>query len=176
MPFLLLQNISDQVYTILTAVVILLIGFIGGTIARNVLNKILREIEADRATRKMGLRFSVETGIGPLVGYVIYVITVIVFFNHLGLASYILYLIAGVVLLLVVLTAALWLREIIPNSLAGFSIQKKHRLVPGKHLQIDSLQGTIKNVHLAEIELKTKSGDVLHVPWLLLKKAKTIQR
>lgn len=167
-------NLGGRMEDILTGIIILLLGFTMGIIAKKVLNKILREIEADRATRKIGLRFSVETGIGPLVGYVIYVITVIVFFNHLGLTSYILYFVAGVLLLLAGLTAALWLREIIPNSLAGLSVQKKYRLLPEKHLQIDSLQGTIKKIRMAEIELTTKNGDVLHVPWLLLKKAKTI--
>ncbi len=174
MPFLLFQNVSDRVYVILTAVVILLVGFILGTIARKVVNKILREIEADRTTKKIGLPFSVESGVGLVVGYVIYGITLVIFFNRLGLTPYILYLLATVVLLLVGLTAILWLRDVIPNSLAGVFVQKRYQLRPGKHLRIDNLQGTVKNVRLAEIELQTKSGDILHVPWLLLKTSKII--
>jgi small-conductance mechanosensitive channel len=167
-----IQVIGQHIYTIIIAVVILLIGFIIGIMTRNVLRKILHEIELDRIAKKIGIYFSVEDKISAIVSYLIYFIAIIMFLNQLGLTPYIVYLLVGMVLLLFALTIILGLKDFIPNFVAGMFLYQKKYFTVGKRVRIEGIEGKIKNIGLTEIEIETDNGDLLYVPCSLFRKKK----
>ena len=83
-------NIDSQniVIRLITAIIILLIGFVIARILSNLTKKLLQELETNRILKEQaGVKIQVEEFIASLVKYLIYFIAVIMALNQLGLTT-----------------------------------------------------------------------------------------
>src|SRR3989344_1310629 len=106
---------SKYFYEVITAIIILFIGFGLGILVKKLLARLLKEVGLNKGMAKVGITHDVEKGISVGVSSLIYVITVIIFLRQLGLQSVVLYLILGAVLMLIILTLMVGLKDVIPN-------------------------------------------------------------
>jgi|SRR3989344_163489 len=172
-----IKNIfSGFISHIILAVIILLSGFILGRLAGRLIKRGLHEIELDGIIRKTtSLKYSAEDILSTVIAYFIYFITVIMALNQLGVTTTILYIIAGAIIVLVVLSVFLGIKDFIPNLMAGIFIHEKRNISQGDYIKFKDIEGQVVHINLIETKIKTKKGDIIIIPNANLTKSEIIK-
>jgi small-conductance mechanosensitive channel len=165
-------TIQSYLLTIAIGIVIILIGFGIGVLVKKILAKLLHELGLNKVMSKVGIRHDLEKWVSSITSYVIYLFTIVFFLDYLGIKSIVLYLIVGAVLMLVILTLLVGLKDVIPNFIGWLFIQKKGAFKEGRRVDVKEIHGTVEKVGYLETEIKTESGDILYVPNSLFLKSK----
>ncbi len=148
---------------------ILLGGFILGTIAKRVAHFLLKEINLSWATQKVGFNRPPEEWLSAIISYIIYIITIIVFLNRLGITAYVLLGVSSLVLLLLALSFLFGTRDFLVNSYHGLFIDKgQFRL--NKEFSFDNISGQVQRHTLDGLFLSTRDRDLIFIPYSLLRK------
>src|SRR3989338_2162929 len=113
-----------------------------------------------------------EAGISSLIAYAIYLFSIIIFLDRLGIRSVVFYIVAGVVVLIILLAFIVRLKDVLPNSLGWLDLKKNKSVVEGQNIRLQNISGTVTKINFMETEIKTSRGDILHVPNLLFRKEK----
>lgn len=177
-----LFNLSNTVYSgvlvnLLLAVVILLIGFVVARMAAKITERVLGEIELNRLLKNSTrIDVSAEQFITSTVRYLIYFFVIIMALNQIGLTTTILYIISSAIILILIVSFILALRDFIPNMFAGLSIQKKGFITKGDRIHFRDVEGTIEYLNLVETRIKTDKGDIISVPNALLAKHEIVKK
>lgn len=166
------ETAQSYFYTIIIGIAILLIGFTLGILAKKIVHRILKEIELNKILSKVGITYNLESWISSLVSFLIYLVTIVFFLNQLGITSVVLYLIVGGILMLIILTFLVGLKDIIPNFVAWILLQRKGKIKEGRRIDVREISGTVEKVGYLETEIRTDSGDILYVPNALFLKSK----
>lgn len=167
-----IQTAQSYFYDITFGVALLFIGFAIGIIVKKIVYKMLKSMELNKVTSKAGINHDLEKWISSLASFMIYLITIIIFMNHLGITSTVLYLITGAVLMLLILTFIVGLKDVIPNFVAWIVIQKRELIHEGRKIDIREITGVVEKIGYLETEIKTENGDTLYVPNYLFLKSK----
>ena len=164
--------LKDYFFQIIIGTLILLIGFIIGTFAKKISKKALEEINFNKILRTINYHNDGEEILSSILSYIIYLISIIFFLTELGITSIVLYLILGAILMVVILTFLVGIKDLIPNFVAWTIIKSKSKLKEGTKVEIKEIKGTIENVGLLETEIRTINDDLLYVPNSLFIKSK----
>ena len=167
-----LSSIETYLTTIVISLVILLAGFALGFLARKFLRRILQEVELNRILRSVDINTDLEQWLSLLVSLLIYLTTMVIFLNYWDIKSLVLYLFLGAILLLIILTVLVGLKDVIPNLIGWLYLQKNNRIKEGRNVEINDISGTVERVGYLETEIRTGQGDVLYVPNSLFLKKK----
>ena len=177
------MNLFDKIFSgifanILIAISILLIGFIIGKILKKLIKKLLHNIRLDQTLRKsMGIKVSLENIISITVSYSIFLISIILSLNQIGVTAFILNIIAASIILLITISIILALKDLVPNFFAGIKIAQKEIVKPGDIISFDKITAKVIEITLTEIKLESKSRDIIFIPnSLLLKKTFKISK
>ncbi len=165
---------SQFVGKLIVAVVIILIGFIVGKVCERIVQKLLHELEVDRLMQKTGIKISFETILSNLAAYLIYFIAVIMALNQLGLTTIILYIVLGGVIILIIVSTLLAIKDYIPNMIAGFFIFRRGMFKEGNKVKVDGTEGRVKKIGLIETEILTSKKDKIFIPNSLMVKSKVV--
>lgn len=157
---------------LLIGIIILLIGFGLGILARKLALRILKEIELNRIMNRVGVSYNLEKGVSSIISYVIYLFTIIIFLEQLEIKSIVLYLAAGALLMLVILTMFVGLKDVVPNFIGWLYLQKDEKMKEGYKINIREIAGTIEKIGWLETEIRTDNDDILYVPNALFLKSK----
>jgi len=157
---------------IIEGIVILLIGFGIGILAKKFILRILKELNLNKIMSTVGIRYNLEEIVSSIISYVIYLFTVVIFLDKLGIRSIVLYLLVGAILMLIILTFLVGLKDIIPNFIAWLILQKKEKIKEGRYVKVKNISGRVEKVGFLETEIKTENGDILYVPNSLFLKSK----
>ncbi|MBS3169616.1 mechanosensitive ion channel [Candidatus Woesearchaeota archaeon] len=168
-----IQTAQSYFYDITLGVAILFIGFALGIIVRKVVFKVLKGAELNKVVVKIGIRHDLEKWISSLASFIIYLITIIFFLRYLNITSIVIYLVVGAVLMLLILTFLVGLKDIIPNFVAWVVIQKRELIREGRKIEVREISGVVEKIGYLETEIKTENGDTLYVPNSLFLKSKT---
>jgi len=166
------ETARSYFYTIAIGVVILLIGFGIGILVKKLLKKVLKEIELNTIMGKAGITLDVETVLSSIVSYLIYLIAIVLFLKQLKLDFIVLYIVIGAVLLLLILTCLVSLKDVLPNFVAWIIIQKRGKIKEGYRIEIKEISGRVEHIGYLETEIKTDNDDILYVPNNLFIKSK----
>ena len=158
------------------ALITLFIGIIIGRFVGKFLKRILGEIELDNIIKKATkIKFSLEDGISGFASYFIYFITIIMALNQLGVTTRVLEFISFAILIIIVLSVLLGIREFIPNVMSGIFIHQKRFIRVGDKVKIGEVEGEITKVSLTETWIRTKKGDLIYMPNSLLTKKEVVK-
>lgn len=153
------------VLNVVTAILILLIGFIIGKIIGKIILKVLKEIEFDKNMKKTtGYGVSYSLIVSRFVSYFIYFIAVIMALDSLGLTPFVLKAVAIVILLIVGISILLAIKDSIPNFIAGISVRRKKLCEVGDRIKVGNIEGKVVEVNLLDTRLKTSNKDLIVVP------------
>ena len=166
------ETAQSYFYTIIIGIVILLVGFALGILAKKLTFRLLKEFELNKIMSKIGISYNLESWISSLVSFMIYLITIVFFLNQLGITSIVLYLFVGAILMLIILTFLVGLKDIIPNFIAGLLLQRKKKIREGSTVELKEIIGKVERIGYLETEIKTERGDILYVPNSLFVKSK----
>jgi small-conductance mechanosensitive channel len=165
-------SIQTYVMDIIIGIVILLVGFGLGILAKKLTKRILTEVGLNKVMGKVGVTVNLEKWVSTIISYVIYLFTVVIFLDQLGIKSIVLYLIAGALLMLVILTLLVGLKDVIPNFIGWLFIKKKNLISEGHKVHIREIAGTVERIGYLETEIKTDNHDLLYVPNSLFLRSK----
>ncbi len=147
------------------AIVILLVGLIIGKILGRLLQKALSELEIDKIIKKAtGMRIQLEELSSHGLSYLIYFIAVIMALKQVGIASEILNLMAIGLTVVILLSIFLGVKDFVPNAVAGVMIHHKKIVKEGDKVKVLDIAGKIEDIGLVDTKVRTKSGDIIHVP------------
>ena len=158
------QSVESYFYSFIVGIVILLVGFAAGFLIKKLLFRVLKEIELNKAMYKVGITTDLERGVSSIVSYLIYLFTLVLFLDQLGIRSTVLYLVVGGLLMLLILTLLVGMKDLIPNFVGWLYLQKHGRIKEGHKIEIREISGIVEHVGYLETEIKTEKGDVLYVP------------
>ena len=169
---LLLERFFQPLLTnIVAALIVLLVGFILGRLAGKLIYKVLHELELNNLLKKaLGVKVALEEVISGFINYFIYFIAVIMALDQLGLKTQILNILSAAVILLVVLSFFLSIKDFIPNVIAGIFLHQRGSLKEGHYVKFRDVQGRIIHINLVETKIETDDNDILFVPNSLLTK------
>ncbi len=170
-----LPKLLSGIFTkLVVAVIIILIGLIAGKLLGKLIHKTLHEVELNKILKKAaGIKISVEEIISTFITYFIYFIFIVMALNQLGLTTVVLHMISGAILIIIIISILLSIKDFIPNMFAGFFIHQKRFIKEGDIIQVDNTKGKVIHINLVETKIETKQGDIIYIPNSLLTK-KTI--
>ena len=166
------ETASSYFTHIAVGIVILLVGFGLGILAKKLMQKVLSEVELNKIMNKVGLTYDLEMWVSSIIMYLIYLATVIVFLDHFDIGSIVLYLLLGGVLMLIILTFLVGLKDVIPNLIGWIYIQRNSKLKEGHRVEVKEISGIVEKIGYLETEIKTENQDILYVPNSLFLKSK----
>lgn len=143
-------------------ILIVFFGFIVGRIVGRLIFRGLKELELERFFKKTSHSF--EEGVSQVIEYIIYVVTVLIALDTAGILLYLLSSIAGIVVLILALSALLSFRDFVPNLLCGLVLWHKKSIRVGDCVVLGRIVGKVTKFGFLSTQLITKSGDVLTVP------------
>jgi small conductance mechanosensitive channel len=172
-----LNTLFSQLFTkLIIAIIIILIGFIIGKLVSRVVYKILHEFELNKSLKKARIRISLEEIISQFLAYFIYFAAIIWALNELGITTTVLNMIAAALLILIIISTLLAIKDFIPNFFACLFIRQRRILKIGSNVEIDKIHGKIKKIGLIETKILTKNGDIIYIPNSILTKKIIIRK
>ncbi|MCP3682911.1 MAG: mechanosensitive ion channel [bacterium] len=168
---------SGILNNLIIAAIILLIGFIAGRLLGKFVHKLLHEIELNKAIRlSTGIKLSLEEIISTFVSYFTYFVSFVLALDQLGVDTLVFNIIAAGVIVVIVLSALLAVKDFIPNVVAGFFIKQKGLIKKGDKIKFGDLEGKIVQIELIETRLETKKKDMIFVPNSAILKGKIVKK
>ena len=169
----LFQDIGTK---LVVSLVIVLIGLIIGRLAGKAVQKLLHELGLDQNLKKStGIRVSVESWIGNALSYLIYGIAVIIALYQLNLATAVLNIISAALIVLVILSLFLSVKDYIPNFFAGIFLMNKGIIKSGDHVKVAGTEGKVIYTDLIETRIETSDHDIVYIPNSIFVKSKFIK-
>ncbi|MFH1398924.1 MAG: mechanosensitive ion channel domain-containing protein [Candidatus Woesearchaeota archaeon] len=171
------SDFFSKVYSrFVVAIIVLLIGIIVGRLVGKILQKILAEFEVDKVVKKTThIRVSVEEIITGFVTYFIYFVAIIMSLDQLGVTTTVLHIVSLGIIVIVIASILLGVRDILPNVVSGFFIFQKRFIKKGDKIKVGEVEGVVVEVNLVETRIKTKKGDIIYVPNSLLMKQEVVK-
>jgi len=153
---------------VVIALVILFAGFIIARIAGTSLARLFTLTHFDDfCTKIFGRRRQYARSTRTFIVRSLYIITVFLALASLRLAGVALALLAGIVVVIVLVSLTLAAVEIIPNLLARSRLEARHIHV-GDEVEIDHtsgrIAGRITDMTLLDVQLKRPGGDIVFFP------------
>jgi len=170
------RYLGPTLNNIITAIIILLIGFIIAKLIGRLVQRVLHEAELDNILKKAGAKVSFEAALSHISEYFIYFITIIFALNQLGITTFVLYALAIAAICVLAVSVFLGLRDFIPNFFAGWYIYRKDLIKEGKQVKINGIQGKVAKLSLLDTRIKTKKGDLIYMPNSVVIKSKIVQK
>jgi small-conductance mechanosensitive channel len=163
--FFLTDIYSKLIIKLVVAVIIILIGFIIGKFIGRIVFKILKELDINSYFRKAtGLNISPDSIISKTITYLIDFFVIIVALDAIALTPSIIYVLSGAVIVIIVFSIIIGIKDIIPNIVAGLFLYRRKKFREGDKIQLNGHFGKIKRIDLTETIIEKKNKNLLYVP------------
>lgn len=159
------MDISATVQEVLVRIVLLLtILFVGFTLGRAIgkaISRIFYEVEA-RNLLKMNLGLLLSR----MAEYGVYLVTLILITDNLGITNIVILIIVGFVCVLFLINFVLQIVFAVPNILARFGL---HKIKVGNKYDHKNLKGKIIGKHLFSLTIQTEKEEIFMIPYRWMK-------
>lgn len=171
-PIAYLPAPMDALYhRIIIALILLLIGLILTRLASRVFFLLLSESGiGDVLRRWFRNRLNWERHLTSFAAFCGYCWSIAVMLRYLGLLYATLLILGISAATSLIILSLLKLLSVVPNYLAGRYLLRSRMLLLGKQLALPGISGKIIRFTFSEIQLKTKRGDILHIPHRYVRK------
>ena len=166
---------SGIVTELIVSLVILFIGIILGRIAGRFSYKVLHELEINKILKAARISIKLEEIVSKFLAYFIYFIAVIMALKNIGIATDILNIFAIAVMVVIILSIFLAIKDFVPNALSGITIYRKGFIKKGDMIRIKNMEGKITSISLVETIIETKSKDIISIPNSMLTKNEVVK-
>jgi small-conductance mechanosensitive channel len=167
--------LGGQMGNIIVGVIILLIGFIIGKIAGRVVRRILHEIDIDKNIKKAGMNFSAERIISSFSSYLIYFIAIVASLEQFGVATSVLRIVLGGIVIFLVVVSLFAVKDFVPNFFSGIYLLKTKMIEEGDIIKVHNLHGTVEQISLTKTKLKVKGNEAVFVPNSVIVKSEVVR-
>ena len=155
---------SWVVSKLIVAVAILLIGFIIGKFVEKSLSRLFKDMYVETMAKKAGLKFSIKLWASKIAALTIYVITIVIAIQKIGLGTKFVRIVLGLIIILVLIAVALIAKDFFPNMIARYYLKKNRLMNIGDVIKFDSVEGKIEKISLMDTRIKTNTGKIVIIP------------
>ncbi|MBN2881182.1 mechanosensitive ion channel [Candidatus Woesearchaeota archaeon] len=167
--------LSNIMTKFLVGTLIILIGFIVGKLLGKIIEKILAELELNKIVKKIsGVSISLEHIISSFTSYFIFFLSIIMALNQIGITTDVLNILSAAVMILIVLSVFLGIKDFVPNFIAGLHISQKEMFKVGDTIKFKEIRGKVVQINLVDTVVSTQSDDLIYIPNLNLIKHEVI--
>jgi small-conductance mechanosensitive channel len=159
-----IDNLNKSALKMFFAVMILLGGFILGKLLEKFLYKILKEVELNKTLKDAGIKINADKILSTIASYLVYLMSFLASLEQLGLANTVITVLSMLIILVFLISFYLGVRDFIPNFSAGFYLFSRDSIKEGDNVEIDNIKGELIGFDLLQVRIKTKSGDIIHIP------------
>ncbi len=143
---------------------IVFISFLVGKMLGRLARKLLVDLKADAWLRRLsGVNVPLARLVGGFVAAVLYTLGFILALRAVGLGTTAVLVLALVFLVSVLLGLLVALRDLIPNALAGLTLDRRHVRV-GAWLRMEGVEGRVVEVALLETHVESREGELIIIP------------
>ena len=153
---------------LVVAAILLLVGVIIAQLAERLVHYILKQLEVNKILVKAGLPFALDETLAHLVKYALYFVTFVITLNQINLTTQVFDVLAFAVIVFVVVSIFLGLKDFVPNYWAGIWLRRKNVYKVGDVIVVNDIQGEVRKFDVLKTTVKTKDGDTIHLPSSLL--------
>ena len=163
--------VNEIATRVLMGVVIFLVGLIIARISSKITQRVLRDFAIDGALKKKtGIKTSFENFISRSVFFIVMMIFLVISLNYIGVTSIIVNVLSIAVIIVVMISLLLAIKDNVPNIIAYRSIRQKNTILEGDTITMDHTIGIVEDITLFQIKIKNKT-DTIYIPnSLFLKK------
>ncbi len=169
------NNFSSGVVNFMAALLIFFIGFILGKLLGKIIKQVLHHVDLDYFLRKtLGMRISFETIIASFTSYFVYIVSFVMALGQVGLSVAILQMLIGGVIVIIVISVILSIKDFVPNFVAGLMIREKGFINEGDIVQVKDVEGKVLELGIIETILQNRRGDRIFIPNIVFTKNEVI--
>jgi len=170
-----LRVLNPVLNKLVAATVVILVGFAVGKLLGKLVKRMLHELRVDKTFQEATKwNFSVENFLAGFASYFTYFVAAIMGLDKLGVTSTVLNVVAGVVMLIILVSLLLAIKDFIPNVVAGWIINAKKEIKKGVKVKVRGVEGFIQEVNLLETKIVTRKGDLILIPNSVFLKQETV--
>ncbi len=167
--------INPIILSIINAVIILLIGFVFGKITQKLSFRIFEMVELDKITRKSLKIKNLSKILSSILGYIIYLIAIIIALNRLHIATTIINTVIILLIVVMVVFVVFGANDIFANFFAGLSFRMKKNISVGDEIKIKdqkrTIQGKVEKINLLDIRIDSGKEELVIIPNTLLSRS-----
>jgi small conductance mechanosensitive channel len=145
------------------AIAIGVIGFFLSKAFGKAAKHIVQSLELNKQFKKAGIRFNPEAMAENVIKYLGYLGTFLITLNYLGITPIILNIIFIGILIVIILTLFLSLKDFVPNILSGIHLISINKLKKGDRIKIGDVSGKVEEISLTETTL-INDGNKIIIP------------
>ena len=149
---------------LLTAGIIIFIGLIVGRVIGKLVRKTIKRLEINKLLKRASIKFDAEEFSENVSKWIIYIITIFVALNELGIGTIVLTIVLIAMIIIVIILLLLSLKDMIPNIAAGFYIHSKKELKKGDVVKVGNIKGKIEYINLIQIRIRDSKGNIIVIP------------
>lgn len=156
---------------LLSALIILVIGYIAGRLAKKLLVKIFSWLGLRKILReKLNTDIEFDRIIPNIIKYVIYAVALGLGIASLGWLQMVGQIVGVVILIVVLVVLFVVLKNFFINLFLGFSLHYDKRIKIGVEIKVGSIKGRIAKINPTGVKVKT-NGRIVVIPNEFLKKS-----
>ena len=153
---------TDVINRLVLAAIFLLLGFVVGRISGKLAQRMSHEFRLDKNMPAFGI--SLEDTLGSAVSFFIYVVFIVFALNQLSATAILLNMVAIFIVVILLLSFSLSIKDFVPNLLAGFVLRHRMSLSVGNVIAVGKDRGRVIGLTLTDVRLETEGGDNIFIP------------
>jgi len=168
--------IRESFSRLILAAIILLVGLILGRVIGLIISNSLKKLQLNSIlSEAFGIKYNIEGIVGTVASALVWVYTILLSLSFLGLSKIVSTIIGIIVLVILILSILLALRDLFPNLVMGIEIQRKELLKEGDLITVDREKAKVMETGLLEVILEKGEGERIIIPnSILLRKEITV--
>ncbi len=156
---------SETLINILSAFLILIIGLILAQILSNIIRKVIKGMEISKTLEdQLKIKFKLEKYLASIVKYILYLVTIILVLNKLGVSTRVLEIIFIIIIVAMIIFIILAFKDWLPNLISGFYIIKSQKLEKGDIIKVKGITGRVMQINLLETKIETNNNEIIFIP------------
>jgi small-conductance mechanosensitive channel len=172
--------INPLILKIIMAFLIFLIGFAIGKIAEKLFLKLFDLIDLNKLVAKFArLKFSVSKLLARIIAYFIYIVSIVMGLNRLGITTTIITTIVILLIILLTLSIIFGFNEFFANMFAGLLLKFRKNIRVGEYIRIKdkdkNIEGHVISADMLNIRLETGKDEIVFIPNMALFKSEIIK-
>ncbi|MEM4756165.1 MAG: mechanosensitive ion channel [Candidatus Woesearchaeota archaeon] len=150
---------------VLIALATLFLGFFAGKLVQKLLARFLKMLRSNYYLKRvLKVNLQVEEGVPLIVSYGIYVFTLILVLDYLGVAITSFRIMLWIVFIFFVVSFLLSVWDVFVNLIPGLIFLRKNRIKEGDLLLVDGLKGVVQEVTLTHTTLVLGNNEFALIP------------
>ena len=156
---------QDLLIKVLGAFLILILGLIIAQIVTNISRKFFKTISISKVLEEqLKLKIPLERYLSSTLKYIVYLITLILILNQLGIPSVTVQWILIIFLILITIFIILAFKDWLPNLISGLYLIRSEKVKPGDKIKVKGITGKVIKVSLLETQIETNNNELIFLP------------